>query len=340
MPLIAIMVFVNLYFVNPDGIKPIGNYPVWMKDSSGNRTDQTSGLCFIGERDGKKIFIDADDIGIINRLTIDESQNPPLLEIKEIGYSAEVRSLLYKFKKKDMEDIFYDKAENKIYLTLEGHEYSSLDPEIYKQKEGIYELTFNNDIFTFDTILTMNRLKLPKEIYAHTFDNIGFEGFYATENYFFLGLENYQVKGDQFSDSTILYILNRKTNEVKSIGTRDLKISTICALYADDDYNIYGIDRNRRSMFYIKFNEDFSVSKCETIEMDLGVPLHTEINKIIGMAPESITFDNEGNIYVAIDPWMDMYKPDLAEKKKLSAEEMQNFYIGIPILYKFKNPFE
>ena len=339
LPLIAIAVFVNLYFAHPDGIQPIDNYPIWMKDSAGNHTNQTSGLFYVGSSDGKKIFIDADDIGKINRLTIDESINPPRLDIKEIAFSEEVQLLFSKFKKKDMEEIFYDETNNKILLALEGHEYSSLDPEIYRKKEGIYEITFNNDILTFDSILTIKRLTLPQGVYAHTFDNIGFEGFSATDNYFFLGLENYQIDGNAFTDSTILYILNRNTNDLKAIGTHDLKISSICGLYAADDYNLYGIDRNRRNMFYIKFNEDFSISKCEIKEMSLTIPLHNDIDRIIGIAPESITFDNEGNIYVAIDPWLNFYKPDIADKKKLSDDELKNFYDGVPILYKFRNEF-
>jgi hypothetical protein len=41
---------------------------------------------------------------------------------------------------------------NKILLVIEGHEYSSNDPMIYRQKEGVYEMTFNKDINTFDTL--------------------------------------------------------------------------------------------------------------------------------------------------------------------------------------------
>lgn len=338
LPLIGIIIFVNVYFAHPDGIQSIDNYPIWMVESNNVRhTNQTSGLSYIGIKDGKKIFLCVDDIGKINKLTIDESLNPPQMEIFEIPFSKEVNDLLYKFKKKDMEDISYDKKNNRLFLTLEGHEYSSLDPEIYKQKEGIYELTFNNDIYTLDTILTMKRLKLPGEIYEHTFDNVGFEGMAVTDNYFFLGLENYQTEGKAFTDSTYLYILDRKTDELKVISTRELKISSITAVYAADDHQIYGIDRNRKSMFYIKFNDDFTVEKSDIREMALPMPGHKDIDRILGIAPESITFDDNGDIYVATDPWLDFYKPDLTDRKKISKEELNNFFEGIPMLYKFRN---
>ncbi len=339
LPLAVIIVFVNLYFVHDGTIKPVDNYPLWIKDTSGNHTDQTSGLCFTGILNGEKMFIAADDIGKINRLGIDESQNPPVINIYPVYFSEEIKTLFDKFKKVDMEEIFYDKSNNKIYLSIEGHEYSSRDPQIYRKKEGIYEITFNKNILTFDTILTIRRLEFPKEVYAHTFDNIGFEGFTATDNYFYLGLENYQMKGDEFSDSTLLYIYGRKTNELRTISTRELKISTICGLFAEDDYTLYGIDRNRRSMFYIKFNEDFTVNKSESKEIDLSIPMHPEINKIIGIAPESITYDDAGDIYVATDPWKAFYKPDITDRKKLSEQELKNFADEVPMIYKFKNNF-
>ncbi|HMS66197.1 MAG TPA: hypothetical protein PKD83_13220 [Ignavibacteria bacterium] len=338
-PLIAILIFVNLYFANTDDLKPIDNYPIWMMDSAGNKTDQTSGLSFTGELNGKKMFISCDDIGKINRISVDESKNPPVFEFTEIKFSAKVNTLFDKFKKKDMEDIYFDSLNNKIYLAIEGHELSSLDPEIYRKKEGIYELTFNNDILSFDSILTIKRLKFPEVVYRFTHDNIGFEGFSATKNYMFIGLENFQFNGAGFSDSTIIYIFNRKTGLVKSIGTSELKISSVCGLKATDDYNLYGIDRNRKNMFYINFDENFDVNEVKIKRLELSIPMHPDINNIIGVAPESITFDYNNNIYVSIDPWKDIYKPDITQKRKLSNEELDKFYNFVPIMYKFKNDF-
>lgn len=339
-PFIAIFVFVNFYYHESGLLKNTDNYPVWMKDASGKKTDQTSGLNFTGINDGKKIFISADDIGKINRIIVDESKNPPEVNIEEINFSDKLKELFSKFKKTDMEEIFYDSVNNKIYLSIEGHEYSSNDPEIYRKKEGIYEITFNKDILTSDTLLSIKRLDLPKEIYRYTFDNIGFEGFAATPEYFFLGLENFQTPKNEFTDSTVIYVINRKTNELHSINTRELKISSVSGLYAKDNFNLYGIDRNRRSIFYIRFNPDFSVNKSEIMILDLPIPQHSDMNKLLGTAPESITFDYDNNMYVAIDPWKDVYKTDITERKRLSKEELNNFNEFVPILYKFKNEFK
>ena len=339
-PLIAILIFVNLYFDNSDSLLPIDNYPIWMMDAAGNRTDQTSGLFFTGEVNGKKMFISCDDIGKINRISVDESKNPPVFEFTEIKYSDSVNTLFDKFKKKDMEEIAFDSLNNRILVSIEGHELSSLDPEIYRKKEGIYELSFNNDIYNFDSILTIKRLRLPDEVYMLTLDNIGFEGFSFTKEYLFLGLENLQKHESGFSDSTLIYILNKKTNILKIIGTKELGISTICGLYSVDDYNLYGIDRNRKNVFHINFDENFDVNEVKTMKLELSIPLHPDINNIIGIAPESITFDYNNNFYVSIDPWKEIYKPDLAQKKQLSLEELNKFYEFVPLMFKYKNEFK
>lgn len=340
LPLIVIIVFVKFYFANPPGMQPIGNYPIWLRDSTGRQTEQTSGLYFVGIVNGKKNFISCDDIGKINRIEIDESSAVPVPVIIPVEFSAEVKTLFSKFKKTDMEEIAYDKSNNRILLAIEGHEYSSNDPMIYRQKEGIYEMTFNKDIYTFDTLLTIKRLPLPKEIYAYTFDNIGFEGFAVTKNFFYIGLENFQRANEQFTDSTYLYILNRATDSLKTISTREHGISSISGLYAPDDRTLYGIDRNMKQMFRIEFDEDHNIISTQRILLDLILPGHKDMANIPGIAPESITIDNDSAFYVAIDPWLSFYKPDLAQKKLLSDEDLFNFKKEVPLLYKFSNEFK
>ncbi len=340
LPLIAIIIFVRFYFENPPGAQPIDNYPIWLRDSEDRQTQQTSGLFYLGTHNDKKNFISCDDIGKVNRLVIDESKNPPVPLIIPIEFSEEVKALFSKFKKTDMEEIAYDKVTNKLLLVIEGHEYSSNDPMIYRQKEGVYEVTFNNDIFTFDTLMSIKRLSLPEEVYSYTFDNIGFEGFAVTPGYFYLGLENFQKANEQFTDSTFLYVLKRGSNELKTISTRELGISSISGLYAPDDATLFGIDRNMRQMFRIDFDEEHNVVSTDKKTLDLSVPGHKDMANILGIAPESITMDEKGAFYVAIDPWLSFYKPDLAQRKLLSEETQFNFRKEVPIIYKFRNEFK
>ena len=92
-------------------------------------------------------------------------------------------------------------------------------------------------------------------------------------------------------------------------------------------------------MFHILFDNEFNIVSCKIKPLDLSTPGHPEINDVLGFAPESVTFDNDKNIYISIDPWKEIYKPDIAQRKKLSQEELDNFYSFVPIIYKFKNEF-
>lgn len=337
LPLFVILVFVRFYFRDSPGMQPAGSYPVWLRDSNENQTKQTSGLCFVGNKDGRKVFISCDDIGAVHRIEIDESGPKPVLFITPVEFSAQVKELFAKFKKTDMEEIVYDKGTEKIFLVIEGHEYSSLDPMVYKKKEGVYEITFNKDIFSFDTLLTIKRLVLPEAVYQFTHDNIGFEGFAATERFFYLGLENFQKEGNQFSDSTYLYVMNRESKELKVISTRESEVSSISGLAAISDKVVYGIDRNRRQLFRMEFDDKHELKSIRSKQLDLPVPGHPEINNITGIAPEAITFDDKGDIYIATDPWLAFYKPDLAQRRLLSEEELFFFSKEVPMLYKYKD---
>jgi hypothetical protein len=320
-------------------IEPIDDYPIWIIDSTGKHTEQTSGIYYLGKLDGKKVFLTCDDIGKLNKLLINENIIPPFIEIKEIGLSNEIRDVFSSFRKKDFEAISFDSKKNNICISVEGYAYNKKDPVAFKKQEGIYELNFNKDVIRFDSLVSIHKLEIPETVYEHTQDNIGIEGLAVTDNYYFLGLENCRTKTGSFTDSTFLYIINKETNGVITIPTKELNISSICGLYAKSDLELYGIDRNTRSMFRIKFNPDFTVDDIEIKEIDLQIPDHKDINQILGVAPESITLDEYNYIYVTVDPWRDYYKPDTQDKKKLNEKEKEYFKNTVPIIYKFENPF-
>ena len=338
-PLILLVAFV-IYVVLADGdVESIDDYPLWIIDSAGNHTEQTSGIYYLGKLGDETIFLTCDDIGKINKLIINESITPPSIKIVEIRLSNNVLKVFTSFRKKDFEDISFDKEKNKVYLSVEGYAFDKKNPMEFKNHEGIYELSCNNDALHFDSLLAITKLDLPEKIFEYTQDNVGMEGLTLTDNYFFFGLENCRNNVSNFTDSTFLYILNRKTYDLKIIPTRKLFISSICGLYAKSDYELFGIDRNARSMFRILFNPDFSIEDVELLQIDLSIPNHPDINQILGVAPESITIDDQNNIYVTVDPWKDYYKPDSQDSKKLNEKEKEYFKKIVPIIYKFENPF-
>jgi hypothetical protein len=179
---------------------------------------------------------------------------------------------------------------------------------------------------------------MPEVIYKYTNENVGFEGMTITDNFFYIGLENISDLTAQFSDSTYLYVVDRKTSDVKIISSKLFDAYSVTALCAVDDYTLYGIDRDSKKIFYIKFNSDFSIKETESKPIELSLPTHPDISIDLVAGAEAIAIDNDGNIYMDIDPWSDLYRPQFVAGT-LTEEEKNNLTKLVPILYKFKNPF-
>lgn len=321
-------------------IDPVPGYPVWMQDSSGHFTSQTSGICLVSDSGGIKNFIVADDIGVIRRVIVNENVIPHILQIDSIHLTDRAHLFLNKFRKKDFEEIVFRKTDDKLLISIEGYIYDSNIVKDFKNYEGIFEVKTNGPLESCDSITGFTKIEgISPEVFELSRINVAIEGMTKSPNYYFLGLENAMISDIIFSDSTYIYILDNKFNLLKKINTHDLGIMTICGLYAVNDHELYGIDRNQKKIFYIRFTSDWSIDKYDIANLNLYVPGYPEINNIMGFSPESITFDSEGFIYVALDPWKEVYNPDVFDKKKLSAKDLAYFQNKVPVLYKFKNPF-
>jgi len=340
-PLFLIIIYITFSTLYDRKIEPVHGYPIWMKSESGLYSQQTSGLFFIGREGNKKFFLSANDNSRIDRISIDDSFSPPKFDLQTIHFDLPTTIKLYKILSKwDFEDIVYDRISNKIIVSIEGNnDFDSLRHIPYKSSEGIYEFTFKKTIFTCDSIYEVNKLPLPDTLFKYTRENVGFEGMSMTDNYFYFGLENIAGESGLFSDSTYLYVLNRKTNDVKIVRGKSLGVRSITGLFAKDDYTLYGVDRELKRIFCAKFNPDFSVREVKSKAFDLPMPLHSDIfmDKMAGV--EAIAMDDENYIYTDIDPWSDMYTPNFTPKSFLSEDEKWNITKLIPVIYKYKNPF-
>jgi hypothetical protein len=343
-PLFLIIIYITFSSLYNEEIELVDGYPIWMKNADGFFSRQTSGLYFLGRHDSKKYFLSANDNGRIERISIDESFNPPVFNVvKLINKLSTVNEYLRHLGKWDYEDIVYDKVTNKILVSMEGTSgLNDLTPREFvnfKQLEGIYEIAFNKTIFDCDTLTELRKLTVPEPIFQHSNENVAIEGFAMTENYYFMGLENLSDSLGQFSDSTYLYVIDRKTNYVKTISSKPLNVRSISALCAVNDYTLYGVDRDSKLIFVIKFNKDFTVYDVNSISYELTLPLHEDISLDRMAGVEAIALDDEGNIYTDIDPWSDLYTPNFTPKVFLNEEEKSNIINLIPVLYKYKNPF-
>lgn len=322
---LASVLLVSCSFTNPQNdftLKRAEGFPKWL-----NGTDQTSGITFIGlDSLGNKNFLLADDTGKLHRMSIN---NDTVLSIKDIHLSSNVTGFLSSFPKWDFEEIVYDKYTGNFYLSIEGN------GPLFNDFVGIYQIKYlNNNVYS-DSIISIERMAFTpsSQFLAHTSSNIGYEGVTVDSNYFYLGLEGFPI-GPLFADSTIIYIAEKNSLKIiDSINTGQYSISTVCGLYSDKNNSIYGIDRNGRKVFHLLFNDKHKVinSSIQNIMSDMPVYHYEYV-----AALESITMDNENNLYLVDDPWKKFYVPSEEVLNKTDQQTKENFKNAVPIIYKFK----
>jgi hypothetical protein len=306
-------------------LKLIDGFPIWLKDGE-KRTDQTSGITFIGNQNHKNVFLVCDDIGKIHRIELKDKE----VKIKTIDFDKDLKDFLLNFEKQDFEEIVYDKFTGDIYLSIEGN-----GPD-FKNEVGIYKVKFKDNDMYKNEIVKIEKVKFPEweRISKYTDNNIGFEGLGVSRTKMFLGLEGFQY-GDIFLDSTMLYVVDKESKKLlKEISTKSFNIHTICGLYAVDDYKIFGIDRNQQNLFVIEFDKDYNVKSHSITKLELPTPSKRNLKYVAAI--ESITLDNDNFIYVVDDPYKKFYVPPVNVLEQLTETDRKNFKEFIPLLFKYK----
>ncbi|MEO8398493.1 MAG: hypothetical protein ABI550_01630 [Ignavibacteriaceae bacterium] len=302
------------------------SYPRWLQ-SGLIHSDQTSGITYIGNSStSKKLFLIADDIGKIFHLTIEEDT---ILNLTPVNFSPSVAAYLDTFPKADFEEIVYDKYTGNVYLSIEGN---NPDP---KKFAGIYKLTFENNDLKSNEITSIEKLNInPQNLFTKYIQaNIGYEGLAADENYFYLGLEGFSEQS-VFADSTIIFVVDKSNLKIiKEINTKKFGIGTICGLYSDKNNSLYGVDRNNKKLFHLEFDASFNVTSSSIVNIKTHIPGYSQYEYVASL--ESITFDDQKNIYITDDPWKTFFIPSEDVLQKLDEKTVNNFKDFIPIIYKY-----
>ena len=323
--LLSINVFINAQNENLS-LFPDQNFPLWLKFDK-YRTDQTSGIAFIKSECDKKYFLLADDIGFVHLLTLESDS---IFSIEKILFADSTDQYFANFPKKDFEEIAYDKYTGELYLSVEGN------GENFNNYVGIYKLIFkDNDVLSKQIILIEKMTYEPKSLfYKYTNRNIGYEGFALDDNYFYLGLEGF-INNSQFADSALIFVANKTDlNIIKEISTKSFGVHTICGLFSDEDYSLWGIDRNNRTIFHILFDEEFNVMNFSKFDGATFIPGYHNLNYLPSY--ESITIDDDDNIYIVDDPWKEIFVPKQDVLDKLDNETIKNFKEYTPTIFKYK----
>lgn len=321
----SILLVLLVLFIPTNKLSLIDGFPIWLKDD-GKRTDQTSGITFLGEKNNQNYFLICDDIGKIYHMRLKHNS----IKLNTVGLSDKVEDFLKKFEKKDFEEIIYDKFRNEVYLSFEGN-----GPD-FLNEAGIYKLKFKNNDFFEDEIIDIEKIDFPQWniLSKYLSQNIGFEGVGVSENRIFLGLEGFQF-GDLFLDSTVIYIIDKNSKSlIKELSTKKLNIHTICGLYAIDDFHLVGIDRNQQTFFEIRFDKNYNIERIYTEKLNLPTPGKRDLKYVAAI--ESITIDQNNFVYVIDDPWKKFYVPPKNVLQQLKIEDQKNFKEFIPLLFKYK----
>ena len=308
-------------------IHPAENYPRWLMNDSYN-TNQSSGITFLREKDdGIMEFLLADDIGKIHRLCI---KGDTLFSFSEIKFSDEVINYLVDFPKLDFEEICYDKYTGEVYLTIEGNG----DDHLWYH--GIYKLKFEDNNIFQDSVVELEKLEFKSQemFYSNLSPNIGYEGFAADESYFYLGLETVVTPENDFSGHTVIKIADKKSMTiVKEISTENIDISTVCGLYSDENFSLWGIDRNHRKVFKLKFDQYFNIADLTFFDIKTVVPKYNHFEYVGSL--ESITIVSEKFLFLVDDPWHNFFIPPNEILDKLDMNTAKNFNNFIPVIHKF-----
>lgn len=301
------------------------DYPRWLVTEN-SRTDQTSGIAFIKSESCKKYFLLADDIGMIHNLIFKNGE----IEIKTINFSDSAKKFVDNLPKADFEEIVFDHSTNSVYLSIEGNGNN------FNKYVGIYKIHFLTDEFPYKEISFFEKINfIPGELfYEYTNKNIGYEGLATDSNYFYLGLEGI-TKNSQFTDSTIIYVAKKSDKSIiKQINTKNLGIHTVCGLYSDNNYSLWGIDRNQRKIFHIIFDDNINVLDYKLYDCSTVISGYRSLNYKPSL--ESITMDDENNLYLVDDPWKEVYVPEQNILDQLDSTTIKYFKEYVPIIFKYK----
>ncbi len=307
-------------------IKPNEHYPRWLKNES-YRTDQTSGITFISEdENGSDEFLLIDDIGKLHRLQI---LNDTIFTFTKINFSESVQDYLNKFPKIDFEEIAYDKITGEVYITIEGN-----GPD-YLKYNGIYRLEFKDKNIESNFVVSLEKIEIyPKEIFIkYVKENIGYEGLAVSKNYLFLGLEGILNADKSFSGNSLVLVVSKFDLQiVKEIYTKEYSIVSICGLYAESDSLVWGIDRNNRTLFSLKFDDSKNIKSCKLTKLKTVIPFYNHFEYTASL--ESLTMSDRKNIFLVDDPWHSRFVPDSIILERLDTTTVKNFTEFVPIIHK------
>lgn len=329
------VVILLIYIIYLPNIETSKGYPKWLKDN-GHFPDQISGITLIEkDNNGNKLFITVEDTKSVHKLIIDKNEN---ISLFQFHLSEKAQQIYSKIKYVDWEDVEYDRLTGKIYAVNEAV------IKVLKRKgvtitnqPGLYELIFNKkSLWDADTLISILYIPVePYEEFTKDFkDNISYEGLAVDSKYFYFGFEG-KESNELFFDSCYISIVDKNSFRiVKKIDLASSGIRTVTGLSSAGDLKLFGTDRNENQIFYISLNVDLEIEELYRFSASNKIPGYPKLRYV--SAIESIAYDNEGFLYVADDPYRELYIPNDHILSLLDTNAVNNFNNFVPVLHKYK----
>jgi len=336
-----------------DIVHPCPGWPVWLKDyRRATRTEKTSAIAFAGrDPQGQRCFVLADEIGQLHFCRVEEpgDSGAVVLHLEEVGVGPSLLRDLPLDRPWDFEALALDvdaiRGAGRDGLQVGSWSVpDSIDGVLAVEGRG---LTAEEDTrllavrFCSTTAATGAasrwRVESLGELIAGARfwggaikPDMGFKGVAISPGYFWLGLESLDERGQLHTRGSVLYLYDRAAGQVGTLPTRDWGIHTICGLAAPSDTVTVVADRNRQSLFILRWAPDVPGQLMAAFRFPLDLPAPGGFRYAIP-AVEGVTVDDTHDFWCVIDPQRGDYHPVGA------APESVHVYLAaeIPMLYRF-----
>ncbi len=335
--------------VDCDTLRPCPGWPVWLKDyHRGTRTEKTSAIAFAGrDPEGRRCFFLADEIGQLHLCRVEQpgDSGAVVLHLEEVGVDSSLLADLPLERPWDFEGLDLDAGAGR----RAGEDgFAAGSWSLADSIDGLLTVEGQGTTAEEDTRLLAIRLRsdartsrwrvasLGDAIAGARFwrgaikPDLGFEGVAISPGYYWFGLESLDERGALQMRGAVLFLYDRAAGRVGTLPTRAWGIHTICGLAAPSDTVTVVADRNRQSLFVLRWAAGEPGQLQAAFRFPLDLPAPGGFRYAIPTV-EGVTVDDTHDLWCVIDPRRGQYRPVGA------APESVHVFLAaeIPMLYRF-----
>lgn len=338
-------------------LRPAPGWPVWIKDrATGDRTEKTSDVVFAGrEADGARSFFLADEIGLLRwcRVSQRDDTGRVTLRLERVAIGSSFSEALRDHALWDFEALALiphvplgpgvGAAVDSIgaWLSLEGH------GTRYREQTNVFDVVLRRQgpagnvpgatAHAGDDPIPSWRIEARGEAFpgGHFWDgqvgaDRGIAGIGVASRLAYLGLSRGDAGPEISTAGTVIYVYDRELRRVAYVGTRRLGIYSAGGIDAWSDTLSVVLDRERASIFVLRWNAAVPGEVTEAYRFPLDLPGPGGFRYTLPRV-DGVTVDDVGDLWCVTDPERGRSRAAAA------APESVLVYLAaeIPMLYRF-----